>query len=284
MWPWGFTGGTAKDFAYGRLGVAAFTVELGTDLFQDCPTFNNTIVPANQPALLHAAKAARRPYQTPAGPDALQVTASVTSVAAGLPVTLTAIADDTHYAGGEPTHNIAAARYTIDAPAWITSAVHYPMAAADGTFDSPVEIVRAVVNTSGWTPGRHLLFVESQDATGNWGVPTAVFLWIARPTYGVFLAPVSAASFGPVGASITFTLRVTNTGSIPDDFRVVITGNTWATTAPKTTGKLSAGAGVNLSIDVDHDGECRVRRDACASDSQSIWRARHNGDAHAVGY
>jgi len=28
------------------------------------------------------------------------------------------------------------------------------------------------------TPGRHTVFVEGQDAAGNWGVLTAVFLWV----------------------------------------------------------------------------------------------------------
>ena len=58
-----------------RRGVAAFTFEMGDDFFQDCPTFESIILPDNRAALLYAFKAARRPYQTPAGPDSLQATA-----------------------------------------------------------------------------------------------------------------------------------------------------------------------------------------------------------------
>jgi hypothetical protein len=91
--------------------------------------------------------------------------------------------DDTRYDsngwGTEPTQNIAAARYTVDAPSWITGAVSTPMSPADGAFDAAAETVVAVVDTGGWAPGRHTLFVEGQDTRGNWGVPTAVFLWVS---------------------------------------------------------------------------------------------------------
>ena len=67
------TDGTTDDFAYGELGLAAYTFELGTSFFQDCGTFENTILPDNLQALLYAAKTSRTPYITPAGPDTLAV-------------------------------------------------------------------------------------------------------------------------------------------------------------------------------------------------------------------
>ena len=175
------TDGTTDDFAYGTLGVPAYTIEMGTDFFQDCPTFDNTIVPGNLPALLYAAKAARRPYQTPAGPDALSVSATPTTTVAGALVTINASANDTRYKAGEgePTQNIAAARYTIDVPSWATGVISYPLAATDGTFNSSIESITAQLNTAGLAPGRHSVFVEAQDASGNWGVPTAVFIWVS---------------------------------------------------------------------------------------------------------
>ena len=60
------------------LGVAAYTFEMGNDFFQECPTFEQTIYPGNLPALLYAAKAARRPYTVPSGPDSLAVTTAPT--------------------------------------------------------------------------------------------------------------------------------------------------------------------------------------------------------------
>jgi hypothetical protein len=108
------------------------------------------------------------------------VSVSAAAVAAGATVTLTATADDTRYEsngqGTEPTQNIAHARYSVDQPSWAAGATTVAMSAADGAFNARKEGVTAKINTAGWAPGRHLLLVESQDAAGNWGVPSAVFL------------------------------------------------------------------------------------------------------------
>jgi carboxypeptidase T len=174
--------GTTDDQAYGKLGIAAFTFELGTSFFQSCTTFEGTIVPNNKPALRYAFKAARQPYLSSLGPDTLGVQVSASTVTAGASVTLSATADDTRYNsngyGTEPVQNIAAARYTVDAPSWGSGVTPVAMTASDGAFSATQEGVRATVNTTGWAVGRHILFVESQDALGNWGVPSAVFLTV----------------------------------------------------------------------------------------------------------
>ncbi len=176
--------GTTDDFVYGDLGVASYTFELGTAFFQDCDFFENNIIPKNMPALIYAFKSARRPYQNPAGPDALNVAVSAATVDAGTAVTLTAMLDDSrYYSGGhgdEPVQAIQAARYAIDAPSWKGGVTH-AMNAADGTFDASSEGVTASIDTTGLSDGRHIIFVEGQDADGNWGVPTAVFLDVNAP-------------------------------------------------------------------------------------------------------
>jgi hypothetical protein len=50
------------------------------------------------------------------------------------------------------------------------------MTSTTGVFTASVETAFARIDTTGWAPGRHLLFVEAQDADGVWGVPTAIFL------------------------------------------------------------------------------------------------------------
>jgi hypothetical protein len=174
------TTGTTDDWAYGELGVAAYTFELGTVFFQSCADFEGTIVPDNMPALMYAAKAARRPYQTPAGPEAVQAAITPTVAFPGSVLTLTATADDARYDsngwGSEPVQAIGAARYTVDGPAWITGVITYPLSPVDGAFDASVEAIQAVVDTTGWVIGRHLILVEAQDVDGHWGVPTAVFV------------------------------------------------------------------------------------------------------------
>ena len=210
------TDGTTDDFTYGDLGVPAYTIEMGTDFFQDCPTFENTVVPTNLPALFYALKNARRPYLNPAGPDTLNVSVTPTSTLAGATISLTATADDTRYNnsnGVEPTQNISAARYSIDVPSWVAGAVTYPLSATDGTFNNPIESLQATVNLSGLSAGRHIIFVESQDAAGNWGSPTAVFVWITLVPNSAIVGTVHAQDTGsPIGgADVRATLGTTLT-------------------------------------------------------------------------
>jgi hypothetical protein len=172
--------GTTDDWAYGELGIASYTFEIGNDFFESCASFEQTTLPDNLSALKTAFKHARLPYQTPKGPDATSVSVSSTTVPAGTVVTLTAMVDDTRYDsngwGTEPSQNISAAHYSVDQPSWVSGATTTSMNPSDGAFNATVEGVTASVSTAGWTPGRHLILVEGQDANGNWGAPTGVFL------------------------------------------------------------------------------------------------------------
>jgi len=172
--------GTTDDWAYGELGIASYTFEIGNTFFESCSTFNQSTLPNNLKALLTAFKHARRPYQTPKGPDALRVRVSAPSVPAGAVVALSAVVDGTQYNsngwGTEPTQSIIAARYSVDQPSWASGAVTSSMLPSDGAFNTKAEGVTASVSTAGWTPGRHLLLVEGQVADGSWGAPSGVFL------------------------------------------------------------------------------------------------------------
>ncbi len=179
------TDGAADDWAYGELGVASYTFELGTWFFQDTEYFESTIVPEIMPTFMYAAKSAHRPYQTPFGPDTIEVSTDLAQVVAGTEVILNATADDTRYndgdtdpqdSGDEPVQNIAQARYSIDSPSWIEGTEFFSLESVDGDLDSSIEQLTATIDTSDLAPGRHTVFIESQDANGNFGVPTAVFI------------------------------------------------------------------------------------------------------------
>ncbi len=177
------TDGTTDDFAYGELGLAAYTFELGTSFFQDCATFENTILPENLPALLYAAKVARTPYLTPAGPEVLQVAVNPAAIALGSTLQLSALADDTRFSfatGAEPTQPISAAEYYLDAPPWITTTtpLAHPINPADGNWDTAIETLEADIDTSGLGPGRHTVFVRARDVDGNWGPISAAFIYL----------------------------------------------------------------------------------------------------------
>ncbi|MFU8773688.1 MAG: hypothetical protein ACNA8H_14875, partial [Anaerolineales bacterium] len=53
-----------------------------------------------------------------------------------------------------------------------------PMEPADGQFNSPVETATVTLDTSDLEAGQHILFVRGQDAAGNWGAFSAIFLEI----------------------------------------------------------------------------------------------------------
>lgn len=176
--------GSNDDWAYGELGVASYTFEMGTQFFQDCSTFENTIYPGNRDALLYAFKAARRPYQNPSGPDVTNVTLSTTLVVSGTKITLAATADLTGYKAPSPvtrTVYVDAARYSKDNPSWVPGTVTFSMSPSDGAFNGRTEKVEATVDTGDWEPGRHTLLIEGRSSTGNWGPPRAVFVEILPP-------------------------------------------------------------------------------------------------------
>lgn len=203
------TSGTSDDWSYGILGIASYTIEMGTDFFQDCGSFETTIFPNNRDALMIAFKSARRPYMEPSGPDTLNVIAIPTGAEQGETVVVSATADDTRFNnsnGTEPTQNIAAAEFYIDTPPWITTAtpVAYPMTAADGSFDEKAESVVGTLDTAGLSLGRHTIFVRGQDASGNWGEVSAAFLYILEPGVSPVLQGYvrDASTNQPVAATI----------------------------------------------------------------------------------
>ncbi len=232
------TDGTSSAPSYVELGVANFTIELGTAFFESCTSYNNTTKPNNLPALIYAAKVVRTPYITPAGPEVLTPIlsgdAATAGVAAGTAVTLGASATDTRFNqnnGAEPTQPIAAAEYTIDTPPWDAAAVPQPLLAADGSYSSSTEALTGSVATAGLSVGRHIVYLRARDAAGVWGPVSAVFLNITPPPLPVPLGEAepnnSLAAAQPVGVfpsqvSGAMNSAVRSERSDTDIFRVTL--------------------------------------------------------------
>jgi hypothetical protein len=155
---------------------------------------------------------------TPSGPEALGLSLSADTVPAGTDVTLTATLNDARFnnsEGNEPVQNIAAAEYYIDVPYWGTSPVAFPISPEDGNFNTSVEDATGVVDTTGLSSGRHILFVRGQDANGNWGAVSAVFLWIDEG--GPTATPTATLTPTPTG-TVTPTPTATSTQTEPSFF------------------------------------------------------------------
>lgn len=183
------TDGTTIDFAYGELGVAAFTIEMGTSFFQSCSTFESTVFPTNKNALFYAAKVARTPYLTPAGPEALSVAMVSPTVVRGTAARITGALNDTRFSGlngTEPVQTIASGEVFVDVPPWAPGATPIALVATDGAFNGTIESVRADIPTSSLSDGRHTLYMRGRDAAGNVGPVSAAFVTI---TAGANQAP-----------------------------------------------------------------------------------------------
>lgn len=246
--------GSTDDWVYGELGVPSYTFEVGTTFFQSCAFFEQNILPLNMPALLYAFKSARLPYQAPKGPEVIQAAVSLGEVAAGTAVTLTASADDSRYNsngyGNEPVQTVAAARFSVDSPPWAANVVFYPIQAADGSLDSPVENLTATLDTAGWSSGRHTVYLQAQDDLGNWGVPSAVFLTVAAPAYAMGVDAPPPASAAP-GATVSHPLIIANRGNSTDSYTLTLSGDvTWPVEMASSAGPVAPSASAKISVTV----------------------------------
>lgn len=206
------TDGTTDDFAYGDLGLAAYTFELGTAFFQDCASFENTIYPRNRDALRYALRAARAPYRQPAGPDAYAVRVEPDLAAPGDSVRVLATLDDARQREGSftasgpqpPVQPIASARAYIAAGPWEAGATGLPMQASDGSFNTSIEQVQVDLPTAGLPAGRHIVYIQGRDAAGNDGPPTAAFVDLVDPAELLVLegAVRQAGSLLPLQAEV----------------------------------------------------------------------------------
>ncbi len=172
------TDGATDDFAYGDVGVAAYTFELGTNFFELCSYFEGTIMPQNRPALLYALRAARTPYQAPFGPDTLSITLPAGRfVQAGQPLSLAATANDTRYAtAARPPVGVTGAEAYTGVPPW-NGGTPTALSAQDGAFGGSIENIQGSASTAGLSSGKHLVYLRSRDES-YWGPPYAAFFYI----------------------------------------------------------------------------------------------------------
>ncbi len=241
--------GTTDDWAYGQLGIAGATFEIGP-FSGTCSGFlpayacqDSTFWPLNREAFLYAAKAARQPYTLSLGPTPISPALSALTVTVGSPVTVTVRLRDDAYGNtgvGRPAaQNIAAAELYVDTPPW-AGGTPLALAPQDGAFNTPDEVAQGVLDTTSLGAGRHMLFVRGQDTAGNWGVSGAAFLWVGAPQFGVALSPDTSTAYATAaGQTVTHTLTITNTSFYSDAFTLTLSGNLWPTSAPASLGLVT---------------------------------------------
>lgn len=205
------TDGTTDDSFYGLLGVPAYTFELDQAFFESCSMLASKTIPDNLAALRYAARSLHAPYRLPSGPDVTALAASPDLIVAGSPVSVSARIDDTRFNqsnGTEAAQNITAAAVYLDGLPWEGALPIAALVASDGAFDSKAENVQGAIATNGLGSGKHLLFVQGKDASGELGSPNAVFIDVAQPSEIASLSGTITARLG--GVPLAAGIRVSN--------------------------------------------------------------------------
>ncbi len=246
--------GATDDWVYGKLGIPAFTFEVGSG--GDCGDFfpqygcidgidgmPRNFWDENRPAFLYLHKIARTPYMTGYGPDSEQVVAMPAGAAPGQPVQLTATVADHRY-GSDPLQPISGAEYFIDAPG--QDGAGTPMAAADGAWGSTSEGVVATVDTTGLAAGRHYLLVHGLNDDGTWGPFTAVFLYILEPGVSPVLEGYvrETATNLPLDATVTAGAFVDTTDPATGYYSMTIISGTYEVSAIAASHAVSTVTGI----------------------------------------
>lgn len=233
------TDGSSDDFAYGELGVAALTLELGDAFFEPCAGFESTIWPDNRRALEYLLRVARAPYLQPAGP-ALEPVLSA-PVEAGESARFVLTASDARFAqsnGSEPVQAIVGVRAWRDTPPWVPGA--QPVAegvAMDGAFDAPTELTLVELPSAGLAVGRRPVYFVGRDTQAAGPVYAAWLEVVAPGSTGRIIGLIRDAATGlPLPVPALVTRAGSGTASRPE------TGSAYMLRAPAGSHTLEVSA------------------------------------------
>jgi carboxypeptidase T len=225
--------GGSDDWAYGQLGIASFTYEIGTSFMPAYSVIDAVQWPENEPSLQYAAKIARTPYMTVFGPDTFDIEAEVGVT--GL-MTVTAVINDSDN-GNNPITQAAA---YINSPYWMADTVTHTLSLVNQGSPGPVETVMGTLDVSQLPVGQHMLFVRGQDAEGNWGAISALFFEVPEPAPNLTWSMPELATIA-VNSSLTQTWTLGNNGQAPLTWTLSLPPDlTWLAAAP-LSGTIPAG-------------------------------------------
>ena len=299
------TDGTTDDFAYGELGVPAYTIELGSAFFESCSAFETQVLPLNRDALHYTARTLRAPYLLPAGPDARSARVTPDLILAGDDAVLSVTFDDERQQTGAAsqsgpvpaTQAIASANAYLHTPPWLPGATPLAMQAADGGFDAKVETAHVALDTDGWSPGKHLLFAQGRDSAGSDGPVTAAFVEVVSPAEAAVLSGVvtDIGTGAPLGAQIAVGAWRTDTLAADGGYERVLRAGAFPLTVSaagyesQSDAGFSIAAGQSLTRDFALYRVCPLLADAAEVGqttpfaAQSPWTRRSGAGIGASG-
>ena len=92
--------------------------------------------------------------------------------------------------------------------------------------------------------------ISSGDPRTPKAMSTRFLTTTASPVYGVTIEPPTDGQAGAPGATVTYTLHVTNTGNAADTLNFTYTGNAWMVQLPVTQTTLAASLGADVIVRV----------------------------------
>jgi uncharacterized membrane protein len=140
-----------------------------------------------------------------------------------------------------------------------------------------VQTIDVTFDTMTYTLGTYTgtLMVKTDDSVYD-KIEIPVTMHIEAISYGVELAPAAAGLTGMPGEIVTYTLRITNTGNIPNSFDLAGSGNAWITALSESAVTLGGGESADFTVTVS------VPADSNGGDSDMVTiTATGAGDATA---
>ena len=173
--PFYITSGDTTDYAYDAMGIASFTMELGTSFHQSCSYFESNVNKNALDVLLYAARVANAPYNFPKGPDVVWMTLSPTYLTANDVLYVQVQVSDKfrslNYLTGED--RITSIKLYIDTHPYETDAI--PNVDMTTGFTSYEERKVLDLSLRGFDPGKHILYIQTSDTRGDGPISSAFF-------------------------------------------------------------------------------------------------------------
>ncbi|MGC8947469.1 MAG: S8 family serine peptidase, partial [Anaerolineae bacterium] len=171
--------------------------------------------------------------------DAYTVTATEwPTPTTGLPVTVTAVAE-----GITADFSYGPTPMLVGRPVAFTNlsqnATAYQWAFGDGTTSSEVN----PLHTYG-AVGTYTVVLTATNLCGT----VVVNRELSVENYALALVPDAVAKSGDPGQVVTYTLYLTNTGTLPDTFRLTRGSTSWATTLSSDTVSLASGEAAEVQV------------------------------------
>lgn len=179
--------GDTSDYAYGVLGVASLGLEIGSDFYEPCSSFESTVLPDNLPALMYVTKVAKKPFSLGKGPDILSLVVSESTTGE---IVVSATASDSQlvniegysaFQTGDQIVTKVELYLDVHPYDYIGTGTMWLMQPTTA-FDSQDVSVELTISTERFTVGRHTLFAQATDSDDYAGPVSAVFFNVEKTT------------------------------------------------------------------------------------------------------